>query len=106
MVWEHTLIVSPLAAEILRFNSVPEGFKDGWGLGIHPRIDSSVSVRMQPHVHKNLQEVHTKSGPAVRKSKKYEWMLQIVFRWDLGYEGVRVLFLMVILSVSLVRTLV
>lgn len=40
MVSEHTLIVSPLAAEILRFNSVPEGFKDGWGLGIHPRIDS------------------------------------------------------------------
>lgn len=39
MACEHTLIVSPLAAEILRFNSVPEGFKDGRRLGIHPRIE-------------------------------------------------------------------
>lgn len=48
MVWEHTLIVSPLAAEILRFNSVPEGFKDGWGLGIHPRIDSCICSDAAP----------------------------------------------------------
>lgn len=39
MVLEHTLIVSPLAAEILWFNSAPEGFKDGWRLGIYPGIE-------------------------------------------------------------------